>query len=219
MADTDLTPYDMGTFGSRTTPTMAPELRKAARAAREALAGIAAAKWSVARTAVQVADGKASCEGHPAGFGELTRGQKMVESIGPELPLTPATDWQVAGHSVPKVDARELVTGKHHYTPDMKRPGMLHGKVLRPAAFGAKLVSFDDSTARQIPGVTVVREGDFAAVAAPDAESAGRALAALKAEWKSEPQPSDRDLFTYLKANAEPGEDLQGRGSIERGLA
>src|ERR1051326_6238286 len=85
MADTDLTPYDMGTFGSRTTPTMAPELRKAAWAAREALAGIAAAKWGVARTAVQVTDGKVFCEGHSAGFGELTRGQQMVESIGPEL--------------------------------------------------------------------------------------------------------------------------------------
>lgn len=219
MADTDLTPYDMGTFGSRTTPTMAPELRKAAAAAREALAGIAAAKWRVARPAVQLRDGKVFCAGHAAGFGELTRGQQMVESIGPEVALTPATEWQVAGHSIPKVDARELVTGKHRYTPDMKRPGMLHGKVLRPAAFGAKLAGFDDSAARQISGVAVVREGDFAAVAAPDAESAERALAALKAEWKSEPQPSDRELFAYLKANAEPGEDRQSRGSIERGMA
>ncbi len=219
MADTDLTPYDMGTFGSRTTPTMAPELRKAARAAREALAGIAAAKWNVARAAIQIADGRVSCDGHSAGFGELTRGQQMVESIGPDLPLTPAVEWQVAGRPVPKVDARELVTGKHRYTPDMKRPGMLHGKVLRPAAFGAKLAGFDDSVARQIPGATVVHEGDSAAVAAPDAGSAGRALATLKAEWKSAPQPSDRDLFTYLKSNAEPGEDRQGRGSIERGMA
>jgi isoquinoline 1-oxidoreductase len=219
MADTDLTPYDMGTFGSRTTPTMAPELRKAARTAREALAGIAAEKWGVARTAVQVANDKVFCDGHSAGFGELTRGQQLVESIGPEVALTPAMEWQVAGHSIPKVDARELVTGKHRYTPDMKRPGMLHGKVLRPAAFGAKLASFDDSLARQISGVAVVREGDFAAVAAPDAESAGRALAALKAEWQSEPQPSDRELFAYLKANAEPGEDRQSRGSVERGMA
>src|SRR5260370_42047173 len=106
------------------------------------------------------------------------------------MALTPATEWQVAGQSITKVDARELVTGKHRYTPDMKRAGMLHGKVLRPAAIGAKLASFDDSLARQISGVAVVREGDFAAVAAPDAESAERALAAVKAEWKSEPQPS-----------------------------
>ena len=219
MADTDLAPYDMGTFGSRTTPTMAPELRKAARAAREGLVKIAAAKWSVALTAVHVADGKAFCDGHSAGFGELMRGQQLVESIDPDVALTPAAEWQIAGHSIPKVDARELVTGRHRYTPDMKRAGMLHGKVLRPAAFGAKLAGFDDSAARQISGVAVVREGDFAAVAAPDSESADRALAALKAEWKSETQPSDRDLFAYLKANAEPGEDRQSRGSIERGMA
>jgi len=219
MADTDLTPYDMGTFGSRTTPTMAPELRKAARAAREALAGIAAAKWSVARADVQVADGKVFCGGHSAGFGELTRGQQIVDGIGSELTLTPAADWRVAGHSVAKVDARDLVTGKHRYTPDMKRLGMLHGKVLRPPAFGAKLAGFDDSAARQISEVAVVREGDFAAVAAPDAESAERARAAIKAEWKSAPQPSDRELFTYLKSTAEAGEDRQGRGSIERGMA
>ena len=73
----------------------------------------------------------------------------VIESIGPEVALTPATDWQVAGHSVPKVDARELVTGKHRYTPDMKRPGMLHGKVLRPAAFGAKLAGLDLDRQRQ----------------------------------------------------------------------
>src|SRR5262249_3458324 len=120
MADTDLTPYDMGTFGSRTTPTMAPELRKAARAAREALAGIAAAKWSVARTTVQVSNGKVFCAGHSAGFGELTKGQQLVENIRPEMALAPATEWQVAGRSTPKVDARELVTGKHRYTPDVK---------------------------------------------------------------------------------------------------
>src|SRR5579872_1781614 len=96
---------------------------------------------------------------------------------------------------------------------------MLHGKVLRPAAFGAKLTSFDDSEAKQTPGVTVAREGDFAAVAAPDAETAARALAALKAEWKSEPQPSDRDLYAYLKAHAEAGEDRDNRGSVERGMA
>ncbi len=219
MADTDLTPYDMGTFGSRTTPSMAPELRKAAAAARQALIGIAAAKWKVDKSAVQVSEGKVFCAGHSAGFGELTRGQQLVETIGSELTLTPAAEWKVAGRSIPKVNARDFVTGKHRYTPDLKRPDMLYGKVLRPTAFGAKLASFDDSAVRQMPGVTVVREGDFAAVAAPDAASAERALAALQGQWKAEPQPSDRELFAYFKTNAEPAEDRQTRGSIEHGMA
>jgi isoquinoline 1-oxidoreductase len=219
MADTDLTPYDMGTFGSRTTPTMAPQLRKAAGAAREALIDLAASEWKVDRRAVQVTDGKVTCAGHAAGFGELTRGRQLVQSIGASVALTPATDWKISGHSVPKVDGRDFVTGKHQYSTDIKRAGMLHGKVLRPAAFGAKLANFDDSAAKQIPGVTVAHEGDFAAVAAPDAETAERALVALKAEWKSEAQPSDRDLYAYLKAHAEAGEDRDNRGSVEHGMA
>ena len=219
MADTDLTPYDMGTFGSRTTPTMAPQLRKAAAAAREALIDLAASEWKVDRGAVQVADGRVLCADHSMAFGELTHGKQLVQTIGANAALTPATEWKIAGHSVPKVDGRDFVTGKHQYSTDVKLPGMLHGKVLRPAAFGAKLTSFDDSEAKQTPGVTVAREGDFAAVAAPDAETAERALAALKAEWKSEPQPSDRDLYAYLKANAEAGEDRDNRGSVERGMA
>lgn len=219
MADTDLTPYDMGTFGSRTTPTMAPQLRKAAAAAREALIDLAASEWKADRGAVQVVDGKVTCNGHSAGFGELTHGKQFVQSIAADVKLTPATEWQVDGHSIPKVSARDIVTGSHRFTPDVKRPGMLYGKVLRPVAFGAKLITLDDSAAKQISGVTVAHEGEFAGVAAPDEITAVRALAALKAEWKSEPQPSDRDLFTYLKANAEAGEGRDQTGSVERGLS
>jgi nicotinate dehydrogenase subunit B len=219
MADTDLTPYDMGTFGSRTTPTMAPQLRKAAAVAREALIDIAVSAWNVERGAVRVADGKVVCGGHSTAFGELTRGRQLVQSIGPNVTLAAASEWTIAGHSIPKVDARDFVNGKHRYTSDIQRPGMLHGKVLRPVAFEARLAGLDDSAAKQMSGVTVARESDFVAVAAPDADAADRALAALKAEWKTEPQPSGRELFAYLKANAEPGEDRQARGSIESGLA
>ncbi|HXA03740.1 MAG TPA: molybdopterin cofactor-binding domain-containing protein, partial [Bryobacteraceae bacterium] len=165
-------------------------------------------------------DGKIACASRSAGLGELTRGHQLVRKIGPDVMLTPPTEWKIAGHCIPKVDARDLVTGKHRYTPDMQRAGMLHGKVLRPVAFGAKLTSFDDAAAKKIPGVTVVREGDFAAVAAPDAESAEKALVALKAQWKvEEGQPSDSQLFDYLKANAEAAEDRQAHGSIEQGMA
>ena len=220
MADTDLTPYDMGTFGSRTTPTMAPQLRKAAAAAREALIDLAAAQWKVGRGTVEIADGKIACAGHSAGLSEVIHGQQLVQSISAQATLSPASDWKIAGHSVPKVDARDFVTGRHRYASDIQRPGMLHGKVLRPIAFGAKLGNCDDSAVKQISGVTVARDADFVAVAAPDAESAERALMALKAEWKTdESQPSEAQLFAYLKANAEPGEDRDARGSIEQGMA
>ncbi|HVP48228.1 MAG TPA: molybdopterin cofactor-binding domain-containing protein [Bryobacteraceae bacterium] len=220
MGDTDLTPYDMGTFGSRTTPTMAPQLRKAAAAAREALIDLAASKWGVDRKAVQVEDGRIVAVGRSAGLGELTGGKQLVHKIGADVTLAPAAEWKIAAHSVAKVNGRDMVTGKHRFPSDVKRDGMLHGKVLRPVAFGARLANLDDAAAKQIPGVTVVREGEFAGVAAPDAATSERALAALKAEWKTEEgQPSDSQLFAYLKANAEAAEDRQAQGSIEQGMA
>jgi len=219
MADTDLVPYDMGTFGSRTTPTMAPQLRQAAAAAREALIDLAAREWNIDRSAVQVAGGKVTANAHSANFGELTHGKQFVQSITAGAKLTPASAWKIAGQSVPKVNGRDIVTGAHQYTPDIKRPGMLYGKVLRPISFGAKLANLDDSAARQISGVTVAHDGEFAAVAAPDEQTADHALAALKADWKSEPQPSDRDFFSYIKTQAEAGEDRDAHGSMERGMA
>src|SRR6185436_10259612 len=192
---------------------------KAAAAAREMLIGIAAEKWNVDRASVQIANGRITSGEHVASFGELTKGQKLVQSIQADVRLTPATAWKVAGQSMPKVHARDFVTGKHRYTSDLKRPDMLYAKVVRPPAFKAKLETFDDSAAKNLPEVTVARDGDFAAVAARDHESAERALSAIKAEWKTEAQPSDRELFTYLKANADAGEERDSLGSIERGLA
>ena len=102
---------------------------------------------------------------------------------------------------------------------------MLHGKILRPTSFGATLVSIDTHEAEQIPGVTVARDGNFVGVAAPSAEIASRAVAAIRAEWKAEPQPSNKELFEYLKKNAIEGKDPTGdasryeAGSVEKALA
>src|SRR5262249_30674063 len=106
------------------------------------------------------------------------------------------------GKPVLKVNGRDIVTGRHRHTPDHTLPGALFGKVLRPPSYGAKLQSLDDSAAKAMPGVTVVREGEFAGIAAPDAQTAARALAALKAEWSGAAHPSSRELYRYLRENA-----------------
>jgi len=147
MADTALTPFDMGTFGSRTTPVMGAQLRKVAQAAREALVDLAAQLWGVERGALVVAEGRVT---HPptrraAAFGELTRGQKLARSVGDDSAITPPTRWTVAGQPVAKVNGRDIVTGRHRYTSDLSRPGMIHGRVLRPPSFGATLKSADTS--------------------------------------------------------------------------
>ena len=221
MADTDLTPYDAGTFGSQTTPQMAPQLRKAAAAAREALLDLAAEQTKAERGSLLVADGKISSPASKQSltFGQLTKGQKLMKTISGNASTVPASEWKVAGKPLSKVGARDIVTGKHRYTPDTKLSGMLFGKVLRPAAFGAALVTIETKEAESMSGVTVVRDGDFVGVAAPSEHLAAQAVAAIKAEWKTTPQPSSGELFEYLKKNVERTQPSGSRGSMEEGLA
>jgi nicotinate dehydrogenase subunit B len=208
LADTDLTPYDMGTVGSMTTPRMWPVIRRAAAAARETLIDLASQKWMVERSTIQIADGKVTDGSRSAGFGELTQGEKLTRTIPANVALAPADEWKIAGTSLPKIDAHAIVTGAHKYTYDMKAPGMLFAKVLRPPSFGAALVSLDSRVAEAIPGVTVVHDGDFAGVTAPDAPTAEKAVAALKADWKPlVAEASSKDVYAYFRKNGrEPAE-------------
>jgi isoquinoline 1-oxidoreductase len=203
MGDTALTPFDMGTFGSQTTPRMWPQIRKAAATAREMLVDLAAQKWSLDRGAIQIADGKVSAAGHTAGFGELTHGQQLTRTIPTSAALTPPAQWKVAGTSAPKVGGRDLVTGAHKYAYDIKRPGMQYGKILYPPSFRATLQSLDSAAAEAMPGIKVVREGDFVGVTAPDPQAADRALAALQAGWKElTAEASSRDVYDYFRKTA-----------------
>jgi CO/xanthine dehydrogenase Mo-binding subunit len=225
MADTALTPYDFGTAGSRTTPAMGPQLRRVAAAARELLLDLAAERAKVERPTLTAADGRiVGPQSTPSfTFGELTEGKKLLKVVGDAVPTTPVDRWKVAGTSAAKVDGRSFVTGAHAYASDVKRPGMLHGKVLRPPAFKAKLVSVRTEAAKAIPGVTVVHEGEFVAVAAATEFDAARAVALIQTEWKTEPQPSGDELFAYLKSHKTAGRAGGGRGrdshgSVEEGL-
>jgi CO/xanthine dehydrogenase Mo-binding subunit len=223
MGDTDLTPWDAGTFGSRTTPTMGPQLRNMAAEARDLLTEMAAQAWNTQPAGLIAADGKIAnpATGKSLTYGELTHGQKLVKVVGGDPPLTPAAQWKIAGTPAPKVDVRDFVTGRHQYTSDLSRPGMLYGKVLRPSGFKATLVSVDTQEAENISGVDLVHDGDFIGVAALDPSTAERALAALKAQWNVPAQPSNAELFDYFKKNADAGERGQQHvvGSVEQAIA
>jgi isoquinoline 1-oxidoreductase len=226
MGDTGLTPFDLGTFGSRTTPTMAPQLRKAAATAREVLIDLAADRWKADRATLTATDGKVmnAQTRQSIGYGQLARGQKLLKQISDDVPTTPATQWKITGTSAPKVDGRDFVTGKHKYTSDMKLAGMLYGKIVRPSAFNATLLAADTREAENLKGVTVVKDGDFIGVAAQDSQTAMRAAGLIKAEWKAPAQPSERELFDYLKthpAQSRGGDRNFGnnRGSIQEGMA
>ena len=222
MGDTERVPYDMGTFGSRTTPTMNPQLRRAASAARDALIDLAAGVWKLDRAKLIAANGVVTdpASGRTASYAELAKGRELAKTIPAVDPLIPAAQWKVMGRPLAKINARDIVTGQHRYPSDIRLPEMLYGKILRPSAFGATLTSLDAHQAEAMPNVTVVHDGDFVGVAAPSIQAAESALAALHATWKSAPQPSGNELFDYLKKNAEQGDERGGHtaGSMEKGL-
>ena len=224
MADTALTPFDAGTFGSRTTPTMTPQLRRVAAAARDILVEAAAKEWSIQAAGLVAVDARVTdpASGRSLKYAELARGKALAQNLPAEDPITPATEWTVAGKALPKVDGRAFVTGRHQYTTDLRPASMLYGKVLRPPSFGATLTSFRQEETKTMPGVFVVRDGDFVGTAAPTEREAQAALDAVKAEWKEVPQISSKELFAYLKQNAAAKtEDRfhKQKGSIEEGLA
>lgn len=219
MADTQLTPYDMGTFGSRSTPQMGRQLHQAAAAAREQFLDLAAESWKVDRGTLEVADGKVRRKdtGESVPFGKLTGGKKLTKVVAGE-PTTPASRWAVAGHSAPKANGRDFVTGRHKYASDVKLDGLWHGKVVRPPAFGAKLAALDDREARSMPDVVVVHDGDFLGVAAPTEARALLALKALKAEWKIPPaEVSSKTLYDHIKATRREATTGPGGGPHRTG--
>jgi len=219
MGDTDLTPWDQGTFSSLTTPEMGLQLRRVAANAREALIEIAAAQWSVDRSSLSAGAGRIQhgASGRSLSFGQLAQGRKLVRTISEATPLKPASAWIVAGTPVPKIDGRSFVTGQHRYASDIVRPGMWFGRVLRAPAYGAALESLDTSAAEAMPGVKIVREDGFIGAVAPTAYAAARAVDALRATWKTTPQLAEADLFTHLRGGAaapEAGVHTAGSGEL-----
>jgi isoquinoline 1-oxidoreductase len=193
MGDTDRTPYDMGTFGSMTTPQMIPQLRKAAAAARRLLP---AGEWK------------------SIDFSKIDESLNGVSSSGV---MKPTAEWTVLGTSPHKVYGRDFVTGKHKYTSDMKLPGMLYGRVLRPERFNAKLVTLDASAAKKMAGVTVVEDEKLVGVTAATPTLAANALKELKAEWNAPPQSSSKTLYADLRQTRATGGGGRGGGGGETG--
>jgi isoquinoline 1-oxidoreductase len=168
---------------------------------------MAAKQWGVDAATLTTADGRVS---NPASklsltYGQLTRGEQIVTTVSSSAPQIPATDWKVAGTAIPKANGREFVTGRHKYPSDIALAGMMFGKVLRPTGFNATLVSVDTTAAEKLPGVKLVRDGDFIGVVARDAYSAERAIDAIQAKWTVPAQPSNQNIFEYLKSNVDPG--------------
>ena len=217
-ADTALTPNDGNTAGSGSTPRTVPALRNACAAAREVLIELAAKRWGVERATVQMRDGKFThnASNRTQTLAELAQGDELKQTFDQAAAsgatLTAVTEWKVMGTSVSRPNARDLITGTHRYPSDIKRPGMLRGKVLRPPSYGAKLVSIDLTPAKAMKDVITVQDGDFVGMVAPTTYQAQKALDAIvpTAKWEPAPHPSSKEVYDYLRKEVRNGVPKNG---------
>jgi isoquinoline 1-oxidoreductase len=225
MGDTDVSPWDMGTFGSLAMPTAAQHQRAIAATARVLLVELAAARLGVDPARLRADDGRvAGADGRSVGYGELVRGLRRIDTARPDVVPTPPEAWTVAGRPAADGRALEAVTGSLAFVSDLRRAGMLDGRILHPPAHGATLRTIDADRARAVPDVTVVRAGDLVAVAAPDRAAVAEALAAIDARWDRAPQPAEAHIIDYLRAHPSEGEGFWGAmhhevGDVDRALA
>jgi CO/xanthine dehydrogenase Mo-binding subunit len=207
MADTDRVPFDAGTFGSQSTPRMAPQLARAAAVAREMLLDQAAAHLQTDRQTLSVAEGRIrDSRGRTVAYGELTKGQTLTGVVAADAALAGPSAWSVRGKPAKKVAGRSFVTGAHEFTPDIQRPGVLYGRIVRSDGYEGAATSVDDSRARAMPGVTVVRDGTLIGVVAANERAARRAASAIRAEWTLPANPpSSVTIYEHLKKTGQAG--------------
>jgi isoquinoline 1-oxidoreductase len=195
-----------------------PAIRQAAAAARKVLVDLAAKTWNIDAGELEARDGKVvqKSGGREQTYADLISSEDAAKAFAESMPgraeLPGGIDWKVMGVPTPRPNRRELVTGKHQYPSDIIRPGMLYGKILRPAYFGfgsksGKLKSVDVSAAKAMDGVIVVQDGDFVGVVAPTTYQATQAIEAIAptAEWEQPPHVASKDMFEHLEKHARGG--------------
>lgn len=210
MADTSLVPDDGMTAGSRTSPSTIPSVRQGTAAALNVLTTLAAQKWNVPPDQVHAENGTIAhtASKREISYGEIAADEAAIATFarvpGENVTVTPVKEWKVLGTPVARPNGRDLVTGGHQYPSDVIRPGTLHGKILRPPAYGATLQSIDLSPAKAMKDVVVTQDGAFVGVAAPTTFMAQQALDAIAAtaKWDRTPQPSSKQLFEDLRQHA-----------------
>ncbi len=223
LGDTDLCPWDMGTFGSLTIRMFGPALRAAAAEARAVLLEMAAERLKVPAARLAVKDGVVFDKDKPAAkvtYAELAQGKKIERHVTPKPSPKPPSEWRVMGRPQLHRDARDKVTGKARFAGDIRLPGMLYGKVLRPPAHGAKLLKVDASEAGKIPGVTIVQDGEFVAAVHALPDVAAQALTKIKADYAPSPSTlDDTNIYEHLVAVAPAGRPVAQGGDLKQGEA
>ena len=221
MGDTDLCPWDMGTFGSMTTRMFGPSLRAAAAEARAVLVDLAAERLQVPADQLEAKDGVIFNAKDPAArvtYADLAKGKKIERHLDKKPPVKSPSAFRVIGTAQLHRDARVKVTGQARYAGDISFPGMLYAKILRPPAHGAKLLEVDVSGAETVPGVKVIKDNDLIAILHELPDVAEKALAKVKARFDLPvTNLDDRNIFDHLLKVAPPGAESGLKGSLAEG--
>jgi CO/xanthine dehydrogenase Mo-binding subunit len=214
MGRTDVTVDQGGSGGSDALQADGWPMRRVAAEARRVLLDMAAEKFGVPVAALAVSDGVITASGDPAKritYGDLIGSRKFnvtltgdnIDAVTGQARLKPVQAFKHVGQSPPRDDIPAKVDGSLEWAVDVKLPGMVHARNVRPPVAGARLVSIDESSVRGLPGfVRVVSKGNYVAVVCEREEQAVRAARALKANWQAPetaPFPSSEDLFTYMR--------------------
>jgi CO/xanthine dehydrogenase Mo-binding subunit len=194
-----------------------PLVRAAAATARQALLGLASQRLGVPVASLTVDKGVVSGGGKSVTYGELVGG-KLINAKIPTPSLSPGqgnskpvASYRIVGTRVPRLDLPDKITGKYTYVHNIRLPGMLHGRVVRPRGqgpfgAGAKIVSVDESSIKHIPNVQIVRKGDFLGVVAPNEYDAIQAAAQLKVKFENKATlPSTGNTWKQMRADDSAG--------------
>jgi nicotinate dehydrogenase subunit B len=221
MGDTDLCPWDMGTWGSMTTRFFGPPLRAAAAEARGVLIELAAEKLQSDPSQLTVENGTIfhkSQKRKKVTYAQLAKGKKIAKHLVGKAKQEQPDDFTIVGEPVLRLDSVEKVTGRAKYAGDLREPGMLYARILRPPAHDAKLLDVDTSKAKEIAGTHIVQEKDLIAVLHEDPELADKSLKMIEARWdKPEATVDDQSIFEHLLRVAPEGEVVSEKGDIAEG--
>ena len=221
MGDTDRCPWDMGTFGSMTTRFFGPAMLAAAAEARAVLMELAAEALKVPQSQLVAKDGvifDKENKDHRVTYGQLAKGQKIERHVSVKPAVKNPAQYTLVGKPLTRRDARTKVTGEALYSGDVRLPGMLYARVLRPPAHGARLKSVDTAAAKGLDGVQVVQDGDFVAVLHKYPDAAAEAIEKVRAEFDvPESKVDDTTIFDHLLSVAPPARALAHGGDLEAG--
>ena len=222
MGDTDLCPWDGGTWGSTTTRIFGPNMRAAAAEAKAVLMGLASAQLEVPVSQLEVRDGLVTDIKNPkksVSYAQLTKGKRIEKFLDPKPPVEDYTKFTYVGKPYHRKDSVVKVTGEAKFTGDIKLPGMVFARILRPPSHAATLKFVDTTDAEKIPGVKVIRDGDLVAVLHENQFTADVAITKVKAEFAFNEIPvNHKNIFeAMLKADTE-GRPATNNGNLEEGL-